>query len=111
MTNIRVAGGTAAETAGARSTDPLNWRGEILGDGEHYLSRLVAAARDSKHVSVECRQLRRVAFTASTSLLGQLIRLQQAGVAVEFRNVNVLIAALWQLLGVAAVCEVRIRRA
>jgi ABC-type transporter Mla MlaB component len=111
MPNIRVAGGTAAESAGVRGTDPLTWRGEILGDGEHYLNRLVSATRDSKHVSVECRQLRRVGFTASTSLLGQLIRLQQAGVAVEFRNVNVLIAALWQLLGVATVCEIRIRRA
>ena len=110
MSNIRVAGG-AVEAAAGRASDPLNWRGEILGDGEQYLNRLVAATRDTKHISVECRQLRRIAFTASTSLLGQLIRLQQSGVAIEFRNVNILIAALWQLLGVSAVCEVRVRRA
>ena len=110
MANIRV-GGNTAESAGVRATDPLNWRGEILGDGEAFFGRLVTAARDTKHISVECRQLRRIAFTASTTLQSQLIRLQQAGVTVEFRNVNVLIAALWQLLGVAAVCEVRIRRA
>lgn len=109
MPNIRVAGGN--ESTGGRTPDPLDWRGEILGDGEQYLNRLVTATRDTKRISVECRQLRRVAFTASTSLLGQLIRLQQSGVAVEFRNVNVLIGALWQLLGVTAVCEVRIRRA
>jgi ABC-type transporter Mla MlaB component len=108
MPNIRVAGGT--EPAAGRAPGPLDWRGEILGDGEQYLGRLVAATRETQHISVECRQLRRVAFSASTGLLGQLIKLQQSGVAVEFRNVNILIAALWQLLGVTSVCEVRIRR-
>jgi ABC-type transporter Mla MlaB component len=109
MPNIRVAGG--GELAASRTPDPLDWRGEILGDGEQYLGRLAAASRETRTISVECRQLRRVAFSASTSLLGQLIKLQQSGIAVEFRNVNVLIAALWQLLGVTSVCEVRIRRA
>ena len=110
LSNIRV---TAAveSTPGARSSnDPLDWKGEILGDGEPFLARLTAAARDSKHLVIECRQLRRVAFTAGTSLLGQLIRLQQAGVSVEFRNVNCLIAALWHLLGVSSVSDVIVRR-
>jgi ABC-type transporter Mla MlaB component len=107
MANIRVAGG---EPAAGRSPDPLDWRGEIAGDGEQYFGRLVAASRENRNISVECRQLRRVAFSASTSLLGQLIKLQQSGISVEFRNVNVLVASLWQLLGVASVCDVRIRR-
>ncbi len=108
MPNIRVGGTT--DPSARRPPDPLDWRGEILGDAEQYLGRLAAASRTSARISVECRQLRRVAFSASTALLGQLIKLQQAGVAVEFRNVNILIAALWQLLGVTSVCEVRIRR-
>jgi len=106
--NIR--NGGATEAPAGRTLDPLDWKGEILGDGEQYLGRLVLAARESKRLVVECRQLRRMAFSAATALLGQLIKLQQAGVSVEFRNVNCLIAALWQLLGVASVADVRVRR-
>jgi hypothetical protein len=39
-----------------------------------------------------------------------VIRLQQSGTAVEFRNVNALVGALLQLLGVSAVAEVQLRR-
>ena len=106
--NIRVTG--AVEAPAGRAVDPLDWKGEILGDGEQYLSRLAAASRDSKRLSVECRQLRRMAFPAATALLGQLIKLQQAGISVEFRNVNCLVAALWHLLGVSSVADVRVRR-
>ncbi len=111
LPNIRV---SAALPAGdgptARASDPLDWRGEILGDGDSYWSRL-STPRDSKRVVVECRQLRRVAFSAATGLLAQLMRLQTAGVAVEFRNVNCLVAALWQLLGITSLADVRVRRA
>ena len=107
--NIRVSG--AVEAPAGRAVDPLDWKGEILGDGEQYLGRLAAASRESKRLAVECRQLRRMAFPAATALLGQLIKLQQAGVSVEFRNVNCLVAALWHLLGVSSVADVRVRRA
>jgi len=106
--NIRVSG--AVEAPSGRAVDPLDWKGELLGDGEQYLGRLTLAARDSKRLSVECRQLRRMAFPAATALLGQLIKLQQAGVSVEFRNVNCLVAALWHLLGVSSIADVRVRR-
>jgi len=106
--NIRVSG--AVEAPAGRAVDPLDWKGEILGDGEQYLGRLAAASRESKRLSVECRQLRRMAFPAATALLGQLIKLQQAGISVEFRNVNCLIVALWHLLGVSSVADVRVRR-
>ncbi len=109
MPNIRVSGG-AGEASPGRPADPLDWKGEILGDGEQFLARLTTAAANSRRLVVECRQLRRVAFTAGSALLGQLIRLQQSGVAVEFRNVNCLVAALWTLLGVSAVADVRTRR-
>jgi len=107
--NIRVSG--AVDAPAGRTADPLEWKGEILGDGEQYLGRLVLASRETKRLSVECRQLRRMAFTAATALLGQLIKLQQSGISVEFRNVNCLVAALWQLLGVSTLADVRVRRA
>ena len=111
LSNIRVDGGGVERAAAPASADPLNWKGEIMGDGEQYIGRLLAAARTSRQVVIECRQLRRMAFSAATALLGQLFKLKQSGISVEFRNVNCLISALWQLLGVSAVTEVRVRRA
>ncbi len=108
LPNVRAVG--TAEPGDGHSADALDWKGEIAGDGEPYLSRLAAGAQDSRRVVIECRQLRRMAFTAATALLGQLVRLQQMGISVEFRNVNCLIGGLWQLLGVTAVADVRIRR-
>ena len=110
LSNIRVEGG-AAVPAPAASADPLSWKGEIMGDCEPYIGHLASAARTNPHVAIECRQLRRMAFSAATALIGQLFKLQQLGISVEFRNVNCLVAALWQLLGVNALCDVRVRRA
>lgn len=90
--------------------DVVEWRGEILADDDPHLNRLTLAARDRKQLTVDCSGLRRMAFSPATTLLGHLFKLQQAGVAIEFRNVNALVAALWQLLGIASVAEVRLRR-
>ena len=110
LSNIRV-DGVVERPAPPVGEDPLTWKGEIMGDGEPALAGLVAAARTSPQLVVECRQLRRMAFSTSSALLGQLFKLQQSGISVEFRNVNCLVAALWQLLGVTAVSDVRVRRA
>ncbi len=88
----------------------LEWRGEILADDDAQLNRMLLAARDRKRVTIECGGLRRMAFSAASALLGHLFKLQQGGVAVEFRNVNALVAALWQLLGIPAAAEVGMRR-
>jgi hypothetical protein len=44
-------------------------------------------------------------------MLSMLTRTRQAGAAIEFRNVNYLIAALFSLLGIDAVAQVNLRRA
>jgi len=106
--NMRLAG--VSESPAAKPAEPLEWKGEIQGDGEAQFSRLAVAAQEGKLVVVDCRLLRRMAFSAGTTLLGHLLRLQQAGATVELRNVNSLVAALWSLLGVAAVAQVSIRR-
>ena len=98
----------AAPAAGAR--DPLDWRGEIAGDGEPLFSRMVSSARSQPRLTIECRHLRRVAFSAASTLLGHVIKLQQLGTTVEFRNVNTLVGALLQLLGVSSVAQVQLRR-
>jgi anti-anti-sigma regulatory factor len=102
---------TRASTEAAPTVlDPLDWRGDIAGDGEPVFSRLASAARQQSRLVVECRNLRRMGFSAASALLGQVIRLQQLGTTVEFRNVNALVGALLQLLGISAMAEVQLRR-
>ncbi len=100
----------ATKQAAPSNEDPLDWRGEILGDGEALFGRLAALARSQSRLVVECRHLRRMGFSAASALLGQVIRLQQIGTTVEFRNVNALVGALLQLLGISTMAEVQLRR-
>ena len=44
------------------------------------------------------------------ALLTLVMKLQQGGATVEFRNINPLVGALFQLLGITAVSSVHLRR-
>lgn len=99
-----------ASTAVADAIGPLDWRGAVEGEGEPHFGRLVAESRNSKQLQVECRYLQRMAFSAASALLTHVMRLQSGGVRVEFRNVNPLVVALLNLLGVTAVAHVQPRR-
>lgn len=95
----------------ATMNDPLQWRGLIDGEGEPHFGRVALAAQSHRGTLViECRQLRRMAFTAGSALLNLALRLQQNGITLELRNVNALIGALLHLLGVTAVASVQLRR-
>jgi anti-anti-sigma regulatory factor len=110
----RAASATAAApvpTAAVDAYDPLDWRGEIEREGEPYFGRLAIEAREKSHLTVECQYLRRMAFSTATALLTLLMKLQAAGVRVEFANVNPLVAALFHLLGISAIAGIQPRRA
>jgi ABC-type transporter Mla MlaB component len=79
-------------------------------EGEPWFGRLAAEARHNRDLKVDTAQLRRMAFSAASALLTLVMKLQQAGAAVEFRNVNPLVGALFQLLGITAVASVHLRR-
>jgi anti-anti-sigma regulatory factor len=102
---------SVAEPVGAViNENPLAWRGVIEAEGEPWFGRLAAEARQSKELQVDAMQLRRMAFSAASALLTLLMKLQQKGAAIEFRNVNPLVGALFQLLGITAVASVHLRR-
>jgi ABC-type transporter Mla MlaB component len=109
---------TGAATAGPAVPDapapaaegPLTWRGAIEGEGEPWFGRLAVEARTSKELRIEALQLRRIAFSAASALLTLVMKLQQGGATVEFRNINPLVGALFQLLGITAVASVHLRR-
>jgi ABC-type transporter Mla MlaB component len=108
--NLKARAATAAKAVAGGNVNPLDWRGVIGPEGEQLFNRLLAESRTSKHLSVECVQLRRMAFASGSSLLTHVMKLRQAGVSVEFRNVNALIGALFHLLGISALTAVQQRR-
>jgi anti-anti-sigma regulatory factor len=107
----KAARGADPAVADPGSDNPLEWRGLIDGEGEPQFGRLALIARGQQgNLVVECRHLRRMAFSAASALLNLVLRLQPSGVTLEFRNVNALVGALLHLLGVTAVAAVRLRR-
>lgn len=100
----------AAAVVAATALGPLDWRGVVDGEGEPQFGRMLAEARTSTHLQIECRYLQRMGFSAASALLTHVMKLQSSGVRVEFRNVNPLVAALLTLLGVSAVATVQPRR-
>jgi anti-anti-sigma regulatory factor len=110
LNNIRIETTAATALGSTTGNDPLNWRGDIVGDGQIHANALLHAGTKHTRVIVECRHLRRFSFSAGPAVLGALMRLQTQGVHVEFRDVNCLVAALWQLLGISPAADVRVRR-
>jgi ABC-type transporter Mla MlaB component len=108
--NIKARAASAAKPVAGANLNPLDWRGVIGAEGEQLFNRLLAESRTNKHLSIECMQLRRMAFASGSSLLTHLMKLRQTGASVEFRNVNALINALFQLLGISALTTVQQRR-
>jgi anti-anti-sigma regulatory factor len=101
----------AAEPVAAPVNDsPLTWRGVIEAEGEPWFGRLAAESRQNKDLRIDATQLRRMAFSAASALLTLVMKLQQGGAKVEFRNVNPMVGALFQLLGITAVSSVQLRR-
>jgi len=110
--NMRTGGvtGAAAEPVAATSVNPLAWHGIVEAEGEPWFGRLAAEARTNKELVVDCAQLRRIGFSTASGLLTLVMKLQRASATVEFREVNPLVGALFQLLGITAVAAVQVRR-
>jgi ABC-type transporter Mla MlaB component len=98
---------TPAEAAAAGT--PLELRGVVEGDGEPHFGRLMSATKNQQQVVIDCLHLRRLAFSAGSSLLGVLQRIRKGGATVELRNANPLVAALLHLLGITATATVHTR--
>jgi ABC-type transporter Mla MlaB component len=110
--NIHVAGAASAAKAPAPPASPagIEWKGDLGADADAAFTRIIAAARPGGTVLVDCRLLRRMAFSAASALLGVALRLSQTGTRIEFREVNSLVAGLLQVLGISGISEVHIRR-
>ena len=74
--------------------------GEILGDAGEVLARLEAAIEESSRLVVSCARLIRVDFTAAGSILNWVAERQSQGCQVQFRDVNRIVAAFFNVIGI-----------
>jgi anti-anti-sigma regulatory factor len=107
-TNVLAVPSTSA-TSGEGVPEVHAWQGVIDGDGDRSFTRLLTASATAQRLIVDCGQLRRMTFSAASALLALGRRLRSAGKSVELRNVNPLVAALLQLLGVTELVSVQLR--
>jgi anti-anti-sigma regulatory factor len=75
--------------------------GEILGDAAEVLARLEAAIEESNRLVVSCARLIRVDFTAAGSILNWVAEQQGKGCQVQFRDVNRIVAAFFNVIGIS----------
>ncbi len=110
--NLKVAAASASAgvAAAPAAASPFELRGVVDGEGEPHFGRIISASRNQPKVVIDCNQLRRLAFSAGSALIGTLRKIQQGGSQVELHNVNALIAALLNLLGVTSLVPVLPRR-
>lgn len=97
-------------TAGAAGPGGgIEWRGALDTDADRVFAKLVERARLARRLTVDCRQLRRIAFGAASALLAHLGNLRDEGISIEFHDVNPVVGALFDLLGISEVAGVKPR--
>jgi len=74
--------------------------GEILGDAADVLARLEAGREESSRLVISCARLIRVDFTAAGSILNWVAERQGEGCQVQFRDVNRIVAAFFNVIGI-----------
>ena len=82
---------------------------EILGHSKAFLGVIEEAGASRTRVQVDCTELKRVDFVSAAALLNIAAELNRDGKRLELENVNELIAALFEVMGVAALAKVTTR--
>lgn len=75
--------------------------GEILGDAAEVLARLEAGMEGATRMVVSCARLIRVDFSAAGSILNWVAEQQGKGCQVQFRDVNRIVAAFFNVIGIS----------
>ncbi len=74
--------------------------GEIIGDAAEVLAKLEQGMAGSTRMVVSCARLIRVDFTAAGSILNWVAEQQAKGCQVQFRDVNRMVAAFFNVIGI-----------
>ncbi len=97
------------ETAPA-APEALSAPPEILGHAKAFIGVIEEAGARRTRVQVDCAELKRVDFVSAAALLNIAAELNRDGKRLELENVNELIAALFEVMGVGALAKVTARR-
>jgi anti-anti-sigma regulatory factor len=74
--------------------------GEIVGDAAETLARLEAGMEGATRMVISCARLIRVDFSAAGSILNWVAVQQGQGCQVQFRDVNRIVAAFFNVIGI-----------
>ncbi len=75
--------------------------GEIVGDPAQVLAKLEAGMEGANRMVVSCARLIRVDFSAAGSILNWVAEQQARGCQVQFRDVNRIVAAFFNVIGIS----------
>jgi anti-anti-sigma regulatory factor len=80
--------------------------GEIVGDAAEVLAKLEKGMEGGTRMVVSCARLIRVDFTAAGSILNWVAEQQAKGCQVQFRDVNRMVAAFFNVIGITEYARV-----
>ena len=83
--------------------------GEIVGPNTDVLRKIPRFASDRTKVEVDCGRLRRMDFVSAGTLFNIVSQLHTQGRLVVFKNVNSMVAALMQVMGLHQVARIELR--
>ena len=86
-------------------------QGEVLGDAGIELARMDAAQVQGSQVVIACADLIRVDFAAAGSILNWVAMRQAEGKHIQFQDVNRLVAAFFNVIGINEHAKVAVRNA
>jgi STAS domain len=84
----------------ASFSNRLELRGEVLGDATQALTALDESRTTGDNIVVSCKGLLRVDFSAAGSILNWVAMRQAEGSIVQFRDVQRLVAAFFNVIGI-----------
>jgi len=93
----------------AAAPDALVAPPEVVGHAKAFLGVIEEAGANRTRVQVDCTELKRVDFVSAAALLNIAAQLNRDGKRLELENVNELVAALFEVMGVAALAKVTTR--
>jgi anti-anti-sigma regulatory factor len=74
--------------------------GEIVGDAAEALAKLEAGMEGATRMVISCARLIRVDFSAAGSILNWVTEKESKGCKVQFRDVNRIVAAFFNVIGI-----------
>ena len=91
------------------AVDSLAAPREIIGHAKAFLGVIAEVGASRTRVQVDCSGLKRVDFVSAAALLNLAADLIRDGKRLELDNVNQLVAALFEVMGVSALAKVTTR--